>query len=126
MHELVKIEVKQELVVLMGDLNKYVGDIIEGNHSKVTFVGQLIRNLLKTEKYQLVNSSSKVVDGLSQDTIHLIQSVKGKCLVLDWSLSPKTFYVMLKNYLLTKSRQSLPADQSVKIKWSIQIISRYC
>ena len=63
MHELVKIEVKQELVVLMGDLNKHVGDIIEGNHSKVTFGGQLIRNLLKTEKYQLVNSSSKVVGG---------------------------------------------------------------
>ena len=63
MIEIVKIESKNEVVVLLGDLNKHVGDIIEGNHAKVTFGGNLIRNMLKTEKYYLVNSSPKVEGG---------------------------------------------------------------
>ena len=58
MSEVVKIEAKNELLVLCGDLNKHVGDVVEGNHSKVTFGGQLIRDLLSTEKYILVNSNS--------------------------------------------------------------------
>ena len=46
-----------------GDQNKHVGDIIDGNHEKVTFGGQLIRNMLKSDKFVLVNSTSKVIGG---------------------------------------------------------------
>ena len=63
MSEVVKKEAKNELLVLCGDLNKYVGDVVEGNHSRVTFGGQLIRDLLSTEKYILVNSTNKVEGG---------------------------------------------------------------
>ena len=34
--EIIKIEARGEMVVLMGDANKHVGDIIEGNHDKVS------------------------------------------------------------------------------------------
>ena len=44
-------------------MNKHVGDIIEGHRDKVTFGGRLIRKLLETEKYELVNSTKKVVGG---------------------------------------------------------------
>ena len=54
MTEVLKIEAKNELVVILGDMNKHVGDIIEGNHDKVTFGGRLIKKLLETEKYELV------------------------------------------------------------------------
>ena len=50
-------------MVILGDINKHVGDIIEGNHDKVTFGGRLIKKLLETEKYELVNSTKKVVGG---------------------------------------------------------------
>ena len=62
-NEIVKIEAKGELVLIAGDLNKHVGDIIDGNNDKVTFGGQLVRNMLKSEKYQLINGSKKVVGG---------------------------------------------------------------
>ena len=49
--------------MLIGDMNKHVGDIIEGNHTKITFGGQLIRELLNTKKYVLLNSTNKVRGG---------------------------------------------------------------
>ena len=58
-----KIELKGESVILLGDLNKHVGDIIKGNIDKISFGGTLIRELLDTGKYLLVNASSKVVGG---------------------------------------------------------------
>ena len=61
--ELKKIEYKGECAVLIGDMNKHVGDIIEGNHTKITFGGQLIRELLNTKKYVLLNSTNKVRGG---------------------------------------------------------------
>ena len=36
MSEVIKIEVKDEWVVILGDMNKHVGDIVKGNHEKVT------------------------------------------------------------------------------------------
>ena len=51
--ELAKIELKGEHVVLQGDLNKHVGDIVKGNKENIG--GTLIRELLDTEKYLLVN-----------------------------------------------------------------------
>ena len=63
LNEIIKIEAKDEFVLLLGDLNKHVGDCIEGNHDKVTFGGQLIRNMLSTEKYILINGSKKAVGG---------------------------------------------------------------
>ena len=61
--ELKKIEYKGEFSVLIGDMNKHVGDVIKGNHTKVTFGGQLIREILKTKKYVLLNSTNKVRGG---------------------------------------------------------------
>ena len=63
MEEIIKIEAKDEYIVLIGDMNKHVGDVIEGNSDKITFGGQLIRDLLKTDKYLLVNGTKKVVGG---------------------------------------------------------------
>ena len=61
--ELKKIEFKGEFAMLIGDMNKHVGDIIKGNHTKISFGGQLIRELLKTKKYVLLNSTNKVKGG---------------------------------------------------------------
>ena len=56
--ELKKIEYKGEHVVLLGDMNKHVGDIVNGNHEKVSLGGKLIREILKTKN--MLNSTNKV------------------------------------------------------------------
>ena len=63
MKEVIKIEAKGELAIILGDLNSHVGDIIEGNDSVISVGGQLIRNLLLTENYVLVNGTDKTEGG---------------------------------------------------------------
>ena len=38
-------------------MNKHIGDIVEGNHPKVTNGGKLVRQFLESDKYMLVNAS---------------------------------------------------------------------
>ena len=58
-----KVEARKELIVIIGDANRLVGNIIPGNDEKVSFGGKFIRNLVKTDKYVLVNGTSKVTGG---------------------------------------------------------------
>ena len=60
------IERANEEVVLIGDMNKLVGNGeygIKDNNPKVSFGGTLIHDLLKTEKYIILNSSEKCIGG---------------------------------------------------------------
>ena len=61
--EVTNIEKQGEHVILIGDLNKHVGDTIKNNHTKVTFGGELIKEFLKSDKFLLLNSTSKVTGG---------------------------------------------------------------
>ena len=61
--ELKRVENSGEYAVLMGDMNKHVGDIVRGNHEKVSYGGKLIKELLNTKKYVLLNNSAKVKGG---------------------------------------------------------------
>ena len=64
LQEVSKIEAKGELILLIGDFNKHVGDVIKGNESdKVSFGGQLVRDFLENGKYVLVNATKKVIGG---------------------------------------------------------------
>ena len=61
-----KIEKSNEETVIIGDLNKLIGDGeygVEGNNPKVTFGGKLMHDLLRTEKFILVNNSDKCTGG---------------------------------------------------------------
>ena len=63
MKEVVKIEAKGEHLIILGDLNCHVGDIIEGNDTDISVGDILIRNLLLTEHYILANSTDKAEGG---------------------------------------------------------------
>ena len=57
--EVLKIEMKGENVLLLGDMNVAIGNDdlgVRGNDSKVSYGGQIIRNFLKDGKYILVNN----------------------------------------------------------------------
>ena len=61
--EITKIESEGELVILIGDFNKHIGDLVQGNSSKVSYGGKLLRDFLEEKEYVLVNSMSKVIGG---------------------------------------------------------------
>ena len=63
MEEVKKIEAREEACIVLGDFNKAVGNIIPGNNEKVSFGGNLIRKFIESEKYILVNSSNKTMNG---------------------------------------------------------------
>ena len=62
--EIIKIETREESILIIGDLNKHLGTKIKGNHSKITFGGKLVINLLESDKYTLVNGSEKAKGGV--------------------------------------------------------------
>lgn len=63
---IINFEKADEDILIIGDLNKAVGDGkygVKGNHSKVSYGGTLIHQLLSTEKYVLLNNSDKAKGG---------------------------------------------------------------
>ena len=63
MEEIIKIEAKNELVIMVGDFNKHIGNVVKDNHDKVTAGGKLVREFLLNEKYVLLNSCDMVENG---------------------------------------------------------------
>ena len=61
--EIIKIEAKNELFILISDLNKHIGDLIKGNNNKISHGGKLVREFLASDKYILLNNSEKVKGG---------------------------------------------------------------
>ena len=64
--DLKEIEGRGEAFLLVGDFNRAVGDDewgIKGNKSKVSFGGQLVRDMLETEGYILLNNLDIVEGG---------------------------------------------------------------
>ena len=48
---------------MLGDANKHIGDLVEGNHDKVTAGGRFIREFLTNGEYVLVNGTNKSHNG---------------------------------------------------------------
>ena len=61
--EVRKIEAREEGVLLLGDFNRALGNVIPENNKKVSYGGSLIKNFLGSDKYVLVNSSDKAING---------------------------------------------------------------
>ena len=61
--EIVKIEAKNEHLVLLGDLNRHLGQYIPGNNEKSSYAGKLLIDFLEKGDYVLVNASSKCKNG---------------------------------------------------------------
>ena len=65
-----RIEERDELTVVIGDLNRHLGSEIPGNSSKVSYGGELVNEFLESGKYVLVNSTEKVKEGPGLGRIH--------------------------------------------------------
>ena len=62
-NQIKKVEAKGELLVIIGDFNVHVGDIIYGNNVKRSHGGKLIKEFIDNSNYILLNSSDKAVNG---------------------------------------------------------------
>ena len=60
---LATIKNRDEMALVIGDLNKLVGNAIPENHEKVSSGGELVRELISSDDYVLGNTSDKVVNG---------------------------------------------------------------
>ena len=83
MAEINKIEKRNELILLIGDLNKKFGNDdlgMSGNHGKVTFGGELVRGLFASGKYMCMNNSSKTEGGPFTRFDPVTQNRQIKCL----------------------------------------------
>ena len=79
-----KIESRNEAIILIGDMNKAVGNGeygVQGNTNKVSFGGKMIHNFLSGGKYRLVNNSPKCTGGPFTRVDPANQSIKS-CLSL--------------------------------------------
>ena len=64
--EIFKIEARGEMILIVGDLNKHVGNDefgVQDNHEKISFGGELIRGFLSSGRYICMNNSLKAKGG---------------------------------------------------------------
>ena len=61
--EIKRIESVGEYIVVCGDLNKHVGNLVPGNHSKISYGGALVRDFISFNPYVLLNSHPKSEGG---------------------------------------------------------------
>ena len=61
--EIKRIERLEEGLIIAGDLNKHVGNIVPENKTKVSTGGKLLRDFLENDNYVLLNASKKAKGG---------------------------------------------------------------
>ena len=66
LNEIKKIEKRNELILIIGDLNKHIGCDsygVKGNHNKISFGGELVRSLIYDGDFICLNNSSVAIGG---------------------------------------------------------------
>ena len=61
--EIIDIEAKEELLVLVGDLNVHCGKLVKDNNEKVSVGGKIINKIINEGDYVLLNSHEKTTGG---------------------------------------------------------------
>ena len=61
--EVIKIEAREEHVLLIGDMNKHIGSFIKGNHDKITPGGRRVVEFVASGDYVILNGSNKEING---------------------------------------------------------------
>ena len=115
--EVAKIEAKEEYLIIIGDLNKHIGDIVKGNENdKVTFGGSLVRDFVSTGTYELVNASNKASGGPFTRYDPSDPNRENKKSLLDLCIISKGLSVYLLSLVIDKSRALTPCRPISKDK----------
>ena len=109
LNEVSKVEAKEELLVIFGDMNKHIGNLVEGNErDKISFGGQLIKDLIDTGKYILVNATKKAIGGpfTRVDPSDPLNDEKKSVLVL--CIVSKDLFPYIESLVIDKERKFTP------------------
>ena len=116
LEEVAKIEAKDELICIIGDLNRHVGDIIPGNEKdKVTFGGQLVREFIDTGNYCLVNASDKVIGGPYTRYDPSDPDNDEKKSALELCIVSKDLFNYVESLIIDKERLFTPSRPGIKL-----------
>ena len=102
--DLNSIRERGEMCLLLGDLNKHIGSDhlgVAGNHKKVTYGGQLVRELLNTDDYVLVNNL-KIAQGGPFTREDPSDPSKKSC--LDLAICSKSLEPFIKSLVIDSAR----------------------
>ena len=115
-NEIENIERRGEETILLGDLNKHVGEIIPGNHKKCSFGGKLVKDLLNTDKFILANALKSVEGGpfTRYDPANPDNDDKKSC--LDLIIMSKNLSKYVENLIIDKKLAFTPGRAVSKSK----------
>ena len=116
MEEVKKIEARDEACIVLGDFNKAVGNIIPGNHEKVSSGGNLVRKFLENDKYILVNSSTKAKNGPFTRYDPSAPDDVTKKSALDLVIISKNLEIYMKEMIIDKNLSWTPFRSKPKSK----------
>ena len=103
--------------MILGDLNRHMGDMIEGNdNDKISFGGQMIRDFSESDKYILVNATKKVIGGPFTSLNLLTQKMMLRNLFLVCVLFLVNSLNILRASQLTRTKTSPHTEPSVRTK----------
>ena len=105
--ELLKIEARQEAVLMVGDMNKAVGSDehgVRGNKSEISLGGSLIRNLVSSGKFHLLNNMNITTGG----PWTRIYPAGGSPSCLDLALASDNLLPFVREVMVDSSRKFTP------------------
>lgn len=108
LQEVVKIEAREEQILILGDLNKHCGSYIKGNHEKVTPGGRRILEFIESGEYVLVNGTEKEVNGLFTRYDPNDSSDETKKSTLDLAIVSRDLYEYIERFEIDKNRNWTP------------------
>ena len=112
-----KIKAKGESIILLGDMNAHVGDLVQGNKSNISFGGKLIREFLEDDDFVLLNAAKVSTGG----PFTRVDPVNESCLsLLDLCIVSSDLFPYVESFTVDNDRKSTPyrALSKTKVKYS--------
>ena len=106
--EIVKIEIRKEACIIVGDMNKHIGNDelgVRNNHPKITFGGELVRSLLAEGDFICLNNHPNATGG-PFTRVDLANPAKLSC--LDLVLISRNLLPFFKSITIDSGRKYSP------------------
>ena len=105
--EIVKIESRKEACIILGDLNKHIGNDdlgVRNNHPKITFGGEFVRAMLEDGEYICLNNHPNAIGG----PFTRLDPATGKLSCLDLVIISKELLPYFKSITIDSRRKYSP------------------
>ena len=104
--DLLEIQSRAEAILVLGDMNVHVGNDewgVNGNHSKVSYGGQLVREFIKNNNFTILNN---IADGGPWTWVQRGKETVRSC--LDLAICSENLLPFVKSVLIDKNQKFTP------------------